>query len=108
MNQPTSNGSPRPRAASPRRQRFATALWGLRLAWAECRLLVAGSGAVMVVRGVLPAVLALVLKELVDAVVEALAVPEAAATVPVWLVAIFVLALVEGITWFQQRYLDLR
>ncbi|NNF37198.1 MAG: ABC transporter ATP-binding protein [Gemmatimonadetes bacterium] len=108
MNQRTSNGRPRPRAASPRRQRFATALWGLRLAWAECRLLVAGSGAVMVVRGVLPAVLALVLKELVDAVVEALAAPEAAATVPVWLVAIFVLALVEGITWFQQRYLDLR
>ena len=55
----------------------------------------------------LPALFALVLKELIDAVVAAEA---AASTTAIFtlVVAVFVLALLEGLTWFVERYLAAR
>lgn len=86
------------------REQASTAAWGIQFVWRECRGLVIGSIGVMVVRGFLPAALAVVVKELVDAVIE-VGPGGGASDVSFWLVTAFVLALLEGLSFFADRYL---
>lgn len=89
------------------RAQLPNARWALSKAWAESKGHLTGLGLTTLVRGVLPALFALVLKELIDAVVAAE--PTASTTAIFTLVvAVFVLALLEGLTWFVERYLAAR
>lgn len=101
------NGSTRPSLKDEMRRQFSNGGWALSRAWDESRGLLVGLGITMVVRGVLPALLALALKALIDAVV---ATGGGVTDAPVFILvlAIFVLALCEGLSWFVERYLSER
>ncbi|MEM7415333.1 MAG: ABC transporter ATP-binding protein [Gemmatimonadota bacterium] len=81
--------------------------WALGRAWEESRMLLSGLAVSMLVRGLLPAALALTLKALIDAVAEPGVGADEAAVLGL-VVAIFLLALLEGLSWFGERYLSAR
>ncbi len=85
-----------------------TTSWALGRIWSVARGIVVAALSIAVLRGVLPAILALVVKVLVDVVVAVTTGTENAATLVPWLVATFVLALIEGLSWFADRYLGER
>lgn len=89
------------------RRQVSNGAWAIRRAWHACPGLLVGLFVSVVVRGLLPAGTALALKELIDVVVDASDVDRAAA-VPLWIAAVFVLALFEGLSWFAERYLTAR
>ena len=87
----------------------ATSFWGWRLIWNQSAGLVVAIGFVTVLRGVLPAALALVIRALVNTVVAQISAGAAnwGAMVP-WLLTGFALASVEAIGRLVNTYLALR
>lgn len=83
-----------------------TVAWVWTVARAECAPILRGLVAVTVVRGVVPALGALVVRGLVDVVVEPG--PDALARVAPWLAAGFVVALGEALSQFTNHYLSAR
>jgi ATP-binding cassette subfamily B protein len=90
------------------RELTTTALWAFRLIRRVSARLLFGSFWVMILRGILPALLALVVKELVDAVVAVIAGEAVASVLFPWLFATFALALLEGLSWLADGYLRRR
>lgn len=86
------------------REEARTAMWGLRIVWQQSPAFVLASVALMVIRGLLPAALALVIKGLVDAVVAIVAHGGSTDAMIPWIAATFILALMEGLAWFVERY----
>jgi len=88
---------------------FATSFWGWRLIWNESAGLVIAIGFVTVLRGVLPAALALVIRALVNTVVAQInaGVADWGALVP-WLMSGFALAAVEAVARLVNTYQTLR
>ncbi len=85
-----------------------TALWGFGLIWQLSSRLSAASFGLMIVRGALPAALALVVRGLVDTVVALMNDSSDGQVLAFWVAAAFVLALIEGLSWFFQRYVRSR
>jgi ATP-binding cassette subfamily B protein len=85
-----------------------TAAWAFARIWSVARGIVIASVALALLRGFLPAFLALVVKVLVDVVVAVTVGEAVAADLVPWLIATFVLALIEGMSWFADRHLGER
>ena len=90
------------------RDLLRTALWGGGLIWQLSKTLSMASFGLMVVRGALPAALALVVRGLVDTVVALMNNGSDSQVLTLWLVVAFALGLAEGLSWFAQRYVSRR
>src|SRR5215470_13963820 len=92
------------RAVSDLPALFASARWGLRLAWSTNRRLLAGVSVAMLSRGLVPAALAVTARGLVNAAVVAIRsdAPSLAPVVP-WLLLGFLVTAIEGITSLTQK-----
>ena len=98
----------KPTGADGVRDLLATARWGFGLVWQESAALFVASTAIMAVRGMLPAFLALVVKGLIDAVMAVVNDGGAGQVLLPWLVAAFVLALIEALSGFSNTYVRSR
>lgn len=85
-----------------------TAGWGFGLIWRLSKGLVLASIGIMVLRGALPAALALVVRGLVDTVVTLMNASSDGPALTLWIVGVFALGLTEGLAWLAQQYVRSR
>ena len=85
-----------------------TSLWGFKLMWQLSKTLFIASLGLMVVRGALPAALALVVRGLVDTVVALGDNGSDGQVLNLWVLGAFALALTEGLSGYAQVYVHRR
>ncbi len=97
-----------PAGSKDLRDLFRITRWGFRLIWQLSAGLVSASIVLMIVRGALPAALALVIRGLVDSVVSVIQDGSESRALLYWILATFLLALIEGLSWFFLSYVRSR